>query len=87
MIKKNDTNYIIILGIQAFGILVNFIQIIFGVLINSFFYCKHINFYDYKSQYPKRFRFANKNATDSATAINSALQPDMSAEELYSLVS
>ena len=38
MIKKNDTNYLIILGIQAFGILVNFIQIIFGILKTSFFY-------------------------------------------------
>ena len=37
MIKKNDTNYIIILGIQAFGILINFIQIIFGVLRTTFF--------------------------------------------------
>ena len=32
LIKKNDTNYLIILGIQAVGILINFIQIIFGVL-------------------------------------------------------
>ena len=31
MIKKNDTNYLIILGIEATGILINFIQIIFGV--------------------------------------------------------
>ena len=37
MIKKNDTNYLIILGIEAIGILINFIQIIFGVLRNSFF--------------------------------------------------
>lgn len=37
MIKKNDTNYLIILGIQAFGILINFIQIIFGVLRTTFF--------------------------------------------------
>ena len=29
MIKKNDTNYLIILGIEAIGILINFIQIIF----------------------------------------------------------
>lgn len=37
MIKKNDTNYIIILGIEAIGILINFIQIIFGVLKTGFF--------------------------------------------------
>lgn len=37
MIKKNDTNYLIILGIEAIGILVNFIQIIFGVLRTGFF--------------------------------------------------
>ena len=38
LIKKNDTNYLIILGIQAFGILINFIQIIFGVLKGTFCY-------------------------------------------------
>ncbi len=37
MIKKNDTNYLIILGIETIGILINFIQIIFGVLRTSFF--------------------------------------------------
>lgn len=39
MIKKNDTNYIAILGIQAIGILINFIQIISGgrVLYTTFF--------------------------------------------------
>ncbi len=37
MIKKNDTNYIIILVIQAIGILINFIQIIFGLLNSVFF--------------------------------------------------
>ena len=37
MIKKNDTNYLIILGIEATGILINFIQIIFGVLKTGFF--------------------------------------------------
>lgn len=36
LIKKNDTNYISILVVQAFGILVNFIQLIFNVLNNSF---------------------------------------------------
>ena len=36
LIKKNDTNYLIILGVQTVGILINFIQIIFGVLKNSF---------------------------------------------------
>ena len=36
MFKKNDTNYIIILVIEAVGILVNFLQIIFGVLNNTF---------------------------------------------------
>ena len=38
MIKKNDTNYLIILGIEAIGILINFIQVIFGVLKTGFFY-------------------------------------------------
>ena len=37
MIKKNDTNYLIVLGIEAIGILINFIQIIFGVLKTGFF--------------------------------------------------
>ena len=37
MIKKNDTNYLIILGIEAIGILINFIQIIFGILKTGFF--------------------------------------------------
>ena len=37
MIKKNDTSYLIILGIEAIGILINFIQIIFGVLRTGFF--------------------------------------------------
>ena len=37
MIKKNDTSYLIILGIEAIGILINFIQIIFGVLKTGFF--------------------------------------------------
>lgn len=32
MIKKNDTTYLIILGIQAIGILLNLIKIYFGVL-------------------------------------------------------
>lgn len=36
LIKKNDTNYIIFLVIQAIGIFINFIQIIFNVLNNSF---------------------------------------------------
>lgn len=36
MFKKNDTNYIIILAIQAVGILINFIQIIFKVLNTTF---------------------------------------------------
>lgn len=36
MFKKNDTNYITILVIQAIGILINFIQIIFKVLNTSF---------------------------------------------------
>ena len=38
LIKKNDTNYLLIMGIQAFGILINFIQIIFGVLKGTFWY-------------------------------------------------
>ena len=37
MIKKNDTNYLIVLGIEAVGILINFIQILFGVLRTVFF--------------------------------------------------
>lgn len=37
MIKKNDTNYLIILGIETVGILINFIQIIFGILKTGFF--------------------------------------------------
>ena len=36
LIKKNDTNYLWILGMQTIGILVNFIQIIFKILKNSF---------------------------------------------------
>ena len=36
MFKKNDSNYIVFLVIEAIGILVNFIQIIFGVLNNTF---------------------------------------------------
>ena len=32
MIKKNDTTYLIILGIQALGILLNLIKISFNVL-------------------------------------------------------
>lgn len=37
LVKKNDTNYLIILGIEAIGILINFIQILFGVLRNISF--------------------------------------------------
>lgn len=37
MIKKNDTNYLIILAIQAIGILINFIQILSGILNIVFF--------------------------------------------------
>ena len=37
LIKKNDTNYLVILGIQAIGILINFIQIISGKLNATFF--------------------------------------------------
>lgn len=36
LIKKNDTNYIIVLVVQAIGILINYIQIIFSVMRNSF---------------------------------------------------
>lgn len=32
MIKKNDTTYLIILAIQAIGILLNLIRISFGIL-------------------------------------------------------
>ena len=38
LIKKNDTNYLVILGIQTIGILVNFIQILFGVLNGTFWH-------------------------------------------------
>ena len=37
LIKKNDTTYLAILIIQAIGILLNFIQIIFNVLTGAFF--------------------------------------------------
>ena len=37
LIKKNDANYVVILGIQAIGILINFIQIFFHILYNGFF--------------------------------------------------
>ena len=32
MFKKNDTSYLIVVLTQALGILINFVQIIFGVL-------------------------------------------------------
>lgn len=38
MFKKNDTNYIAILIVQAVGILINFVQIIFGILNNTFWH-------------------------------------------------
>ena len=37
MIKKNDTTYLIILGLQAIGILINLLQITAGILKNTFF--------------------------------------------------
>ena len=37
LIKKNDTTYLIILVIQAIGILLNFIQILFKVLNGQLF--------------------------------------------------
>lgn len=37
LIKKNDVNYIVILGIEALGILINFIQILSGTLRQTFF--------------------------------------------------
>lgn len=36
MIKKNDTNYVIVLCMQALGIAINFIEIIFTLHINTF---------------------------------------------------
>ena len=36
LIRKNDTNYIVFLVVQAIGIFVNFIQIIFNVLNSAF---------------------------------------------------
>lgn len=38
MIKKNDTTYLIILGIQAIGILVNLIKITFDVFYRTILY-------------------------------------------------
>ena len=38
MIRKNDTSYLIIVLTQALGILISFIQIIFGVLTHTVFY-------------------------------------------------
>jgi len=36
LIRKNDTTYLTILVIQAIGILINLMQIIFGILIDLF---------------------------------------------------
>lgn len=36
MIKKNDTNYVVVLCMQALGIAINFIEIIFTLHINAF---------------------------------------------------
>lgn len=36
MIKKNDTTYLIILGIQALGILLNLLKIYFNILERNF---------------------------------------------------
>lgn len=42
MIKKNDTSYLVVLGLQAFGILINLIQLLFnvltGIVFTSIFY-------------------------------------------------
>lgn len=38
MIRKNDTSYLIIVLTQALGILMNFIQIFFGILTHAVFY-------------------------------------------------
>lgn len=38
LIKRNDTNYLAILGIQTIGIIINFVQIIFNLLTATFFY-------------------------------------------------
>jgi tetratricopeptide (TPR) repeat protein len=37
MIKKNDSNYVIILCLEAIGIAINFIEIIFKLQLNAFF--------------------------------------------------
>lgn len=37
MIRKNDTSYLIILGIQAIGIAINFIELIFKLHLDTFF--------------------------------------------------
>lgn len=37
MIKKNDTSYVYILGIQFIGIVINFIELFFGLKLNMFF--------------------------------------------------
>lgn len=36
LVKKNDTSYLIILSLQAIGILINFIRILFGILNDGF---------------------------------------------------
>ena len=36
MIKKNDANYVVILFMQAFGIAINFVEIIFTLNIGTF---------------------------------------------------
>lgn len=38
MIKKNDTTYLIILGMQAIGILINLLRITFGIFNRYFSY-------------------------------------------------
>jgi len=37
MIKKNDTSYVYILGLQFIGIVINFIELIFNIKLNLFF--------------------------------------------------
>ena len=38
LIKKNDTSYLVSILLQTLGILINFIQILFSILNNPFFY-------------------------------------------------
>ena len=36
-IKKNDTSYVYVLGLEFLGIVINFVELIFSIHLNSFF--------------------------------------------------